>query len=266
MQGRVLIVAGSDSGGGAGIQADIKTVTALGGFAMTALTAVTAQNTSGVSRIDYMAPDMVAEQMTMVLEDIGADVIKLGMLGNAGIMEAVGQVLAKYPCIPCVIDPVMVATSGAKLMAPDGEVALARLYKRCFMLTPNLPELEMLHGNALSCRDDMLEAARGLARSQGIEWVLAKGGHLTGPHLTDILVHRETTRFYTDERIETLHTHGTGCTLASAIATGLAQGLDAPAAVTRARHYVRQAILQAPSYGKGTARPMNHLPSSERGL
>ncbi|NIE78854.1 bifunctional hydroxymethylpyrimidine kinase/phosphomethylpyrimidine kinase [Asaia sp. As-1742] len=262
MKGRVLIVAGSDSGGGAGIQADIKTVTALGGFAMTALTAVTAQNTSGVSRIEYMAPDMVAEQMTMVLDDIGADVIKLGMLGNAGIMEAVGRVLAQHPTIPCVIDPVMVATSGAKLMTADGESALARLYSRCFMLTPNLPELEVLTGKTLSTESEMFEAARALRVSHDIRWVLAKGGHLSGPDVTDILIGAEKFHNYVDTRIHTLHTHGTGCTLASAIATGLAQDYDVNNAVARARAYVRQAILQAPSYGKGTARPMNHLPDA----
>ncbi|WP_122050259.1 bifunctional hydroxymethylpyrimidine kinase/phosphomethylpyrimidine kinase [Asaia bogorensis] len=262
MKGRVLIVAGSDSGGGAGIQADIKTVTALGGFAMTAVTAITAQNTCGVSRIDYVSPEMVAEQMTMVLDDLGADIIKLGMLGEAAIMLAVAEVLARYPAIPCVIDPVMVATSGARLMTAEGETALSRLYGRCLMLTPNLPELEVLSGRKLSTEREMAEAARDLSEKYGIRWVLAKGGHLSGRNVTDILIGSGTSRSYTDTRLETLHTHGTGCTLSSAIATYLAQGYDVEQAVEHARFYVRQAILQAPVFGKGTARPMNHLPKS----
>jgi len=263
MKGRVLIVAGSDSGGGAGIQADIKTVSAFGGFAMTAITAVTAQNTCGVSAITYLSPGMVADQMRAVLDDIGADIIKLGMLGNAGIMEAVCDTLARYPTIRCVIDPVMIATSGARLMTEDGEAAFRRLYAHCFMLTPNLPELEALSGCALSTPGEMREAAIEVMGNQDLAWILAKGGHLPGGDVVDILLSKLQEQRFEDPKIDTLHTHGTGCTLASAIAVCLAQGEAVGRAVERSRAYVRRAILQAPPYGKGNARPMNHMNQNE---
>lgn len=263
MKGRVLIVAGSDSGGGAGIQADIKTVTALGGFAMTAITAVTAQNSHGVDAVAFLTPGMVADQMRSVLDDFGADVIKLGMLGNAAIMEAVYDTLLRYPEPRCVIDPVMVATSGARLMTEDGEEAFERLYARCFMLTPNMPEMGVLSGEEIYSEHDLLHAGRTLRRHRNIDWVLAKGGHLAGSEVVDTLIGAEFEKRYSDPRIDTLHTHGTGCTLASAVAVSLAQGLDVVCSVERARHYVRQAILQAPPYGSGGARPMNHFPVSE---
>ncbi|WP_222547932.1 bifunctional hydroxymethylpyrimidine kinase/phosphomethylpyrimidine kinase [Asaia lannensis] len=263
MKGRVLIVAGSDSGGGAGIQADIKAVTALGGFAMTTITAVTAQNSCGVQAVAFMTPGMVADQMRAVLDDFGADVVKLGMLGNAEIMEAVDHTLARYPGQRCVIDPVMVATSGARLMTDDGQRAFERLYARCFMLTPNLPELEVLTGETIRSEFDLSRAGRALRAVRGMDWLLAKGGHLHGPNVVDTLIGRDSEARYSDRKIDTLHTHGTGCTLASAIAVSLAQGMEVAPAVERARSYVRQAILQAPPYGTGQARPMNHLPILE---
>ncbi|WP_336944936.1 bifunctional hydroxymethylpyrimidine kinase/phosphomethylpyrimidine kinase [Asaia sp. HN010] len=263
MRGRVLIVAGSDSGGGAGIQADIKTVSAFGGFAMTAITAVTAQNTCGVSAITYLSPGMVADQMRAVLDDIGADIIKIGMLGNAEIMEAVWETLERYPTIRCVIDPVMIATSGARLMTEDGEAAFRRLYAHCFMLTPNLPELEILSGRALTTPMEMQAAAAEVMRQHGLAWVLAKGGHLPGDNVVDILLSEQQEQRFEDRKIETSHTHGTGCTLASAIAICLAQGEVVERAVERSRAYVRRAILQAPPYGKGNARPMNHMNQNE---
>ncbi|RUT25424.1 bifunctional hydroxymethylpyrimidine kinase/phosphomethylpyrimidine kinase [Asaia sp. W19] len=263
MKGRVLIVAGSDSGGGAGIQADIKTVSAFGGFAMTAITAVTAQNTQGVSAIACLEPDIVAEQMRMVLDDLGADVIKLGMLGNAGIMEAVHDTLLRYPGIPCVIDPVMIATSGARLMTQEGERIFRKLYGRCTLLTPNLPELEVLSGERIKGLSDMLRAARALAKSCAIPHLLAKGGHLPGNVLVDVLVSEGQEIRFDDQRIESLHTHGTGCTLSTAIATCLAQGEPMDTAVARSRRYVRRAIREAPPYGAGNARPMNHLVPSD---
>ncbi|GBQ93085.1 bifunctional hydroxymethylpyrimidine kinase/phosphomethylpyrimidine kinase [Asaia krungthepensis] len=261
MKGRVLVIAGSDSGGGAGIQADIKTISAFGGFAMTAITAVTAQNTQGVIGIEYLSPGLVADQIRVVLDDLGANIIKLGMLGNAAIMEAVGDTLARYPGIRCVIDPVMVATSGARLMTDDGEAAFARLYRHAFMLTPNLPELTALSGQGVETEGEMEHAATFLRAEHQIEWVLAKGGHLPGDLVVDILTGLEGSLRYQDPRIETLHTHGTGCTLASAIAVGLAQGASVRKAVAQARLFVRQAILQAPPWGKGSARPMNHAPN-----
>ncbi|WP_025886311.1 bifunctional hydroxymethylpyrimidine kinase/phosphomethylpyrimidine kinase [Asaia prunellae] len=263
MRGRVLIVAGSDSGGGAGIQADIKTVSAFGGFAMTAITAVTAQNTFGVTNIACLSPGMVADQICAVLDDIGADIIKVGMLGNAEIMEAVSDTLDRYPEIRCVIDPVMVATSGARLITRDGEAAFQRLFRHCFLLTPNLPELEILSGRTLLTAQEMEGAALEVREAQNISWILAKGGHLRGDEVIDILLSGENREHYRDKKIDTLHTHGTGCTLASAIAVCLAQGDTVSNAVRRGRNYVRQAILQAPPFGKGSARPMNHMCQKE---
>lgn len=263
MKGRVLIVAGSDSGGGAGIQADIKTVSAFGGFAMTAITAVTAQNTRGVSAVSLMSPAFVADQMRAVLDDLGTDVIKLGMLGNAEIMDAVCDILASYADIPCVIDPVMIATSGSRLMSEDGEAAFRRLYKYCYLLTPNVPELEVLSGHVITAAETMRHAAVALRERQKIPYLLAKGGHLPGSCVVDLLISDGAEAAFHDAKIDTLHTHGTGCTLASAVATLLAQGIDVRTAVQQGRAYVRQAILQAPPWGTGCARPMNHSPQRE---
>jgi len=255
--GRVLIIAGSDSGGGAGIQADIKTVTALGGYAATAITAVTVQNTLGVADVHPIPPDVVAAQARAVLEDIGADAIKTGMLGEAATVEAVAAVLEGAPGIPVVVDPVMVAKGGASLLADRAVAALkARLVPRAALLTPNALEAEVLTGLAVASLDDQRRAAEVLLTA-GARAVLMKGGHVPGARVIDLLVTPAGETAFEAERIETRHTHGTGCTLASACATGLAQGLPLEAAVARAWAYVQEAIARAPGFGRGHG-PLDH--------
>ena len=261
MAGRVLIVAGSDSGGGAGIQADIKTVTALGGYAMTAVTALTAQNTRGVFSIHEVPADFVAEQMRVVLSDIGADCVKVGMLHTPDVIEAVCEVLeaearAGGRRVPVVVDPVMVAKGGESLLAPEAMASLkARMIPLADVLMPNVAEAEALTGLKVGGPDDAGPMARKLAASGT---VLLKGGHLPGETVIDILaVDGEIVEVFESPRIDTPHTHGTGCTLASATATGLAQGMAVRDAVARARRYVHQAILTAPGLGHGHG-PLNH--------
>ena len=261
MAGRVLIVAGSDSGGGAGIQADIKTVTALGGYAMTAVTALTAQNTRGVFSIHDVPADFVAEQMRVVLSDIGADCVKVGMLHTPDVIEAVCDVLEAEAAaggrrVPIVVDPVMVAKGGESLLAPEAMASLkARMIPLADVLMPNVAEAEALTGLTLRGPDDAGPAARKLAASGA---VLLKGGHLPGATVIDILaVDGEIVEVFESPRIDTPHTHGTGCTLASATATGLAQGMAVRDAVARARRYVHEAILTAPGLGHGHG-PLNH--------
>jgi hydroxymethylpyrimidine/phosphomethylpyrimidine kinase len=258
MKGRVLIAAGSDSGGGAGIQADIKTVTALGGYAATAITALTAQDTSDVHGIEDVAPDFVYQQMQVVLQDIGADALKTGMLHAIGTLEAVTQAVRDHAAgVPLVVDPVMVAKGGAKLLQLDTIDFLTRnLVPLATLLTPNVPEAEVLTGLAINRESDMETAGQALL-ALGPKMVLMKGGHLDGEDVVDLLVGADGTMRFTSERIESRHTHGTGCTLASALATGFAQGMGIQDNVIRAREYVRQGILQAPGYGKGHG-PLNH--------
>ncbi|MFI4964194.1 MAG: bifunctional hydroxymethylpyrimidine kinase/phosphomethylpyrimidine kinase [Caulobacterales bacterium] len=254
--GRVLIIAGSDSGGGAGIQADIKTVTALGGYAATAVTAITVQNTLGVSAAYPVSPAVIEAQARAVLDDLGADVIKTGMLGDAEVVETVARLLDAAG-LPAVIDPVMVAKGGARLLAADavGPVR-ALLVPRAALLTPNAPEAEALTGLAVETTDDLRRAAEALL-AQGAGAVLMKGGHLPGERVVDVLMtpYGETT--FESERIVSRHTHGTGCTLASACATGLAQQLSLEAATARAWAYVQEALLRAPGFGKGHG-PLDH--------
>lgn len=253
MANRVLIIAGSDSGGGAGIQADIKTVTALGGFATTAITALTAQNTQGVFGVHDVPPAFIAHQIEVVLDDIGADCIKTGMLGTAAVIETVAEVLArKAPRVPLVVDPVMVAKGGAPLLAPEAVATLrSRLLPGAFVLTPNVPEAEALVGHTIADLDAMREAAREL-QSAGARNVLLKGGHLPGAEVTDLLLMADgRERVFSGRCIDTTSTHGTGCTLASAIAAGIAAGLGVEVAVARARAYLRRAIEQAPGLGHG---------------
>jgi hydroxymethylpyrimidine/phosphomethylpyrimidine kinase len=264
MQGRVLIVAGSDSGGGAGIQADIKTVTAHAAYASTAITALTAQNTLGVQGVVGVAADFIRLQIRMVLEDIGADAIKTGMLADSATIEAVCGALEAYgPGIPLVADPVMVAKGGHPLLAAEAVATLkARLMPMAAIITPNLPEAEALTGLSITTVDDMKRAADALLR-QGVRAVLLKGGHLDGPVLTDLLATAEGMESFESARIDSRHTHGTGCTLASAIAAGLAQRLDLETAVARARHYVQRAMEKAPGLGGGHG-PLNHAHPFER--
>jgi hydroxymethylpyrimidine/phosphomethylpyrimidine kinase len=258
IHGRVLIVAGSDSGGGAGIQADIKTVTMLNGYAASAVTALTAQNTQGVFGVVPIAPDFIRQQIEVVLEDIGADAVKTGMLHDAAAIEAVSAVLAERGAgIPLVVDPVMTAKGGARLLELDAVDALRRcLILLAEVLTPNLPEAEILCGKSIGSLEEM-QGAGELLLTLGCRAVLVKGGHLPGDTVHDVLVTETVTRVWESPRIDSRHTHGTGCTLASAIATGLAQGLPVEAAIERARDYVRAAILHAPGFGRGNG-PLDH--------
>lgn len=254
---RILAIAGSDSSGGAGVQADIKTITTLGGYAMTAITAVTAQNTVGVQGIAPMGGEIVARQITSCA-DIGVDAVKIGMLHDVEIIEAVAAALPKDGA-PIVLDPVMVATSGATLVAQDAIEAMREtLFGKATLLTPNLPELQLLmERGALPDTDAINEAALELADQTGAA-VLAKGGHTDDNRIVDILVRPggDTIRF-DHARIDTPHTHGTGCTLSSAIATLLGHGQELSHAVRLARNYVRQAILAAPGFGQGNG-PLGH--------
>ncbi len=254
--GRVLIIAGSDSGGGAGIQADIKTVTALGGYAATAITAVTVQNTLGVTGVHPIPLDVVEAQARAVLSDIGADAIKTGMLGDAATVELVARLLDEA-AVPAVIDPVMVAKGGASLLAADAVAAVRELLiPRATLLTPNAPEAEALTGLAVATTDDLRRAGDALLKA-GARAVLMKGGHVPGERVVDVLMTAQGDTAFEGERIESRHTHGTGCTLASACAVGLAQGLPLVAAVARAWDYVHEAMLRAPGLGAGHG-PLDH--------
>ena len=260
---RVLAIAGSDSGGGAGIQADIKTITALGGYGASALTALTAQNTLDVYAVSPVPADFVALQIRVVLDDIGADAIKFGMLGNVETIDAVVEsCAASLARIPSVLDPVMVAKSGACLLAGDAITALVqRLLPRISVLTPNIPEAETLLGTRIDSEAAMVLACRELAALSGRQdiAIVLKGGHMARSDgmVVDLLyAGGEMTRFV-DPYIDSRSTHGTGCTLASAIAVGLAQNMTLIESVQRAREFVRQAIKTAWGLGSG-AGPMNH--------
>lgn len=259
MTGRVLIVAGSDSGGGAGIQADIKTVTMLGGYAATAVTALTAQNTLGVFGVVPVEPDFVAEQMQLVLTDIGADAIKTGMLGSAGVIEAVAKTVERLATgVPLIVDPVMIAKGGAPLLEPAAREVLARrLLPLCALVTPNVPEAEALTGLELGSVDDLGRAADRLL-GLGAAAVLVKGGHLPGESVVDLLRTADGAEHrFESPRLSTTNTHGTGCTLASAVAAGVAEGFTLADAVRRAHDYVHAAIASAPGYGSGHG-PLDH--------
>lgn len=256
-KGRVLIIAGSDSGGGAGIQADIKTVTALGGYAATAITAVTVQNTLGVTGVHAIPVQIIEAQARAVLDDIGADAIKTGMLGDLATVETVARVLDSAAGVPAVIDPVMIAKGGASLLeARAVDAVKTLLVPRAALLTPNAPEAEALTGLTVATTDDLRRAGQVLL-TMGAAAVLMKGGHIAGERVVDILVTADGETSFEGERIDTRHTHGTGCTLASACAAGLARGLDLTAAVARAWTYVHEAMLRAPGFGAGHG-PLDH--------
>ncbi|HTX50112.1 MAG TPA: bifunctional hydroxymethylpyrimidine kinase/phosphomethylpyrimidine kinase [Caulobacteraceae bacterium] len=254
--GRVLAIAGSDSGGGAGVQADIKTITALGGYAASAITAVTVQDTRGVHAVHPVPPDVVAAQIRVVLADIGADAVKTGMLGEADVAEAVVEALADRSDIPLVVDPVMVAKGGARLIYDAALAPLRQLMARAALVTPNAPEAEVLTGLAIADTDDLRRAGEALLTS-GVRAVLMKGGHVVGDSVVDLLMTPDGETMFEGPRIPTRHTHGTGCTLASACATGLAQGLPLPDAVARAWAYTGDAIRRAPGFGAGQG-PLGH--------
>ncbi|HTK33757.1 MAG TPA: bifunctional hydroxymethylpyrimidine kinase/phosphomethylpyrimidine kinase [Caulobacteraceae bacterium] len=255
-RGRVLVIAGSDSGGGAGIQADIKTVTALGGHAATAITAVTVQNTLGVHGVYPIPLSVIEAQARAVLDDIGTDVVKTGMLGEAAVVELAARLIEAADA-PAVIDPVMVAKAGAALLDADAVGAVKEwLVPRAALFTPNAPEAAALTGLAVETTDDLQRAGEALL-ALGAAAVLMKGGHVAGARVVDLLMTPYATTRYETGRIDTRHTHGTGCTLASACAAGLAQGLSLDAAVGRARDYVLEAIRRAPGFGAGHG-PLDH--------
>ena len=258
MSGRVLIIAGSDSGGGAGIQADVKAVTALAGYAMTAITALTAQDTHTVHAIHEVPVDFIRRQIEVVLNDLGADAIKTGMLHRTEVLETVVECLDRLaPGVPLVVDPVMVAKGGARLLDPATTAAVnALLLPRASLLTPNVPEAEILAEMEIRDTDDLRRAGEKL-RDLGANAVLMKGGHLDGPTVSDLLLSDAGVTEFSGPRIASRHTHGTGCTLASAIACGLAQEMTLLDAVARARDYVIRAIETAPGYGGGHG-PLNH--------
>ena len=254
--GRVLIIAGSDSGGGAGLQADIKAVTMLGGFAATAVTAITVQNTLGVHGVHPLPVELIRQQARAVLNDIGTDVIKTGMLGSVEVVEAVADILDGAG-VPAVVDPVMVAKGGANLLEAAAIGAVRTLMvPRAALLTPNAPEAEALTGIVVTDLDGQRRAGEALLE-MGAGAVLMKGGHVPGDRVLDLLVTAEGDTVLEGERVETRHTHGTGCTLASACAAGLAQGQTMEAAVANGWAYVAEAIRRAPGLGQGHG-PLDH--------
>lgn len=255
---RALTIAGSDSGGGAGIQADLKTFSALGVYGASVITAVTAQNTCTVSGIEVLPPAFIALQLETVLEDIGSDAAKTGMLATAAVIHAVAGVLAHRPIEKLVIDPVMVAKSGDALLDPEACGALIEeLLPLAYMVTPNVPEAEILSRIAITSIDGMRAAGEKIF-ALGPRHVLMKGGHLDGEKVMDLLFDGKNWTTFEAERINTRNTHGTGCTYAAAIAAFLARGLSAEDAVSEARDYVQGAIRAALDIGKGHG-PLNHI-------
>ena len=260
MDGKVLTIAGSDSSGGAGIQADIKTISTLGSYAMSAITAITVQDTNMVSEVFPVPAQIVKSQILSVFGDIGADAVKTGMLMSPDIIIGVSEALSDHgKGIPLIVDPVMMSTSGHMLLKPHSVNALVReILPKTTLLTPNLAEASKLTGTELlKNMDDMRRAADDLLK-MGPDAVLIKGGHLKGDILTDILVMQNSEKIFSSLRVPGKDNHGTGCTLASAIAAGLAQKMPLEEAVARAHKYVHMALEQAPGYGSGCG-PINHL-------
>ena len=254
---KVLTIAGSDSGGGAGIQADLKTITALGGFGMSVITALTAQNTLGVHGIHEVPPAFIEKQFDAVATDIGVDAAKTGMLSSSGIMTVVAEKVEQYGITKLVVDPVMVAKGGAMLIRQEAKKTLIdKLLPLAFVITPNIPEAGELTGMKIATVDQMKEAAEAIHR-MGARNVFLKGGHMSGDAL-DILYDGRDFHRFTSERIDTKNTHGTGCTTSAAIATGLAQGMDVYEAVSRAKKYITTAIRSALPIGGGHG-PTNHM-------
>jgi hydroxymethylpyrimidine kinase/phosphomethylpyrimidine kinase/thiamine-phosphate diphosphorylase len=260
-RGSVMTVAGSDSGGGAGIQADIKTITLLGSYASSAVTALTAQNTMEVSAIHGVPASFVAEQMDAVLGDIPVDVVKTGMLFSGEITETIAAKLIAYGKRMVIIDPVMVAKGGSRLMGKDAVSALIeKLIPIAYLVTPNVPEAEVLTGINIEDEQSMMKAAQVL-HSQGARNVLVKGGHLPGDYAPDMLFDGNKVRIFPADRIHTSNTHGTGCSYASAIAAFLSQGQPLPVAVAMAKNFITEAIRLAKPLGSGHG-PVNHYLAS----
>lgn len=251
-----LSIAGSDCSGGAGIQADLKTMTMNGVFAMSAITALTAQNTTGVTGIMEVTPDFLARQIDAVFEDIFPDAVKIGMVASVGLIETIAERLRFYHPKNIVVDPVMVATSGARLISADAVDTLKKeLLPLCTVLTPNIPEAEILSGLNISSEQDMVAAAEIISRSYSCA-VLCKGGHSVND-ANDLLYSNGTVKWFYGKRINNPNTHGTGCTLSSAIAANLAKGYDLESSVERAKNYISGALGDMLDLGKGSG-PMNH--------
>ncbi len=255
----VLIIAGSDSGAGAGIQADLKTAAARGVYGMTAITAITAQNTTGVEKVQLLEGEMVGAQVDAVTRDFPVDAVKTGMLGSEEIVRVIAERARRNQWPKVVVDPVMVAKSGDPLLEEDARLAIRQeLFPLALVITPNIPEAEMLCGITIESIADMREAARTLHR-QGPAFVLLKGGHLReGKELVDVLFDGKKFYYYRAARVETRNNHGTGCTYASAIAAGLAMGETVPLAVRNARIYLQAILPFGFGLGKGSG-PMNHF-------
>lgn len=256
----VLSIAGSDSSGGAGIQADIKTITAQRLYAETVITALTAQNTLGVTAVQNATPEFVLQQIDTVFDDIRPDAVKIGMVSSAEIAHAIASGLTRVKASNIVLDPVMVATSGAALLADDAvQVLIDELLPLADIVTPNIPEAQVLSGIEITSAADMLVAAQAIQRkmNQG-KWVLVKGGHLDDGANDLLLTEHGREVWLYHRRIDTPNTHGTGCTLSSAIACGLAQGFDMQAAVSKAKQYLSGALENNPNMGKGTG-PLDHM-------
>jgi hydroxymethylpyrimidine/phosphomethylpyrimidine kinase len=263
MMARVMAIAGSDSGGGAGIQADIKTVTALGGYAASVITALTAQNTLGIQSVFDVPPSFVRAQIKSVLSDIGADAVKTGMLAHKDVIVAIADELKGLANIPIVVDPIMVAKDGTRLLHKQANDALKRdLCPIATIITPNVPEAEELTGLPIRGVGDMRHAGRMLM-TLGPKAVLVTGGHLDVDEIPNLLTTDDREYVFTMTRVKTPHTHGTGCTLGSAIATRLAQGYSLPDAVRDAVDYVACAVQEAPGIGHGQG-PLSHSNSFSR--
>ncbi|MEE0205220.1 MAG: bifunctional hydroxymethylpyrimidine kinase/phosphomethylpyrimidine kinase [Oscillospiraceae bacterium] len=251
-----LTIAGSDSSGGAGIQADIKTMTANGVYAMSAITALTAQNTTGVQGIFEVTPEFLAQQIDSVFTDIRPDAVKIGMVSSTGLIEVIAEKLKQYGAKNIVVDPVMVATSGSKLISDDAIDSLKRnLLPLATVLTPNIPETEVLSGMEVKTPEDMIQAAKFISETYHCA-VLCKGGHQLND-ANDLLYRDGDYRWFNGKRIDNPNTHGTGCTLSSAIASNLAKGRDLDTAVERAKAYISGALAAMLDLGAGSG-PMNH--------
>ena len=257
-----LTIAGSDSGAGAGIQADLKTFASLGVYGLTVITAVTAQNTVAVRGVQEIDPMVIEQQLDAVAEDFSIGALKTGMLSSAAIIDVVARGIRRHELRPLVVDPVMVAKSGDRLLRQDAVEALRRtLLPLARVVTPNLPEAEVLAGRTIRTRDDRLAAARAIIEL-GAQAVVIKGGHSDEDPIVDLLIDHTGVHEYRARRITTTSTHGTGCTFSAAITAALAQGRDLRAAVAQAREYVSRALSGAPGLGHGHG-PMNHFPVAQ---
>ncbi|MCL5123249.1 MAG: bifunctional hydroxymethylpyrimidine kinase/phosphomethylpyrimidine kinase [Deltaproteobacteria bacterium] len=259
---KILSIAGSDSGGGAGIQADLKTILSLGGYGLSAITAITAQNTLGAHSVKLVDPELVARQIDAVLSDIGADCVKTGMLGNGAIVKAVANQLVTHKVAKLVVDPVMKSKTNSTLLDESGQEAMvAKLFPICYLLTPNIPEAEIFFGKEIKNIDDMKKAAKKLQK-MGPKFVLVKGGHLKDAPV-DVLHDGQHYYEFETSRVRTRHTHGTGCTLSAAISTFLARGLPVMECIDKAKRYLYRALRFSLGIGKGIG-PLNHYASIAR--